>query len=122
MRVLGAFLPLLEQSAAPVVVNVSSGLGSLTLAADPDSPWAFVSAMAYSSSKAALNMVTVKYATAHPNMRINCVDPGYTATDLNGHSGQQTVEEGAVAVVRYALIDGSGPTAGFFDREGAHAW
>ena len=121
-RVLHAFLPLLQQSPAPVVVNVSSGLGSITLAADPNSPWAAVSAMAYCSSKAALNMLTVKYAAARPTIRINSVDPGFTATDLNQHRGTQTVEEGAAAIVRYALIGPDGPTGGFFSESGEQPW
>jgi NAD(P)-dependent dehydrogenase (short-subunit alcohol dehydrogenase family) len=100
---------------------VSSGLGSLGLAADPDSAWAGF-AMAYSSSKAALNMLTVKYAGALPQMRINTVDPGYTATDLNSHRGSQTVEEGARAIVHYALIGPDGPTGGFFDQSGPRPW
>jgi len=122
VRVLHAFLPLLERSPAPVVVNVSSGLGSITLAADPNSPWASVSAMAYCSSKAALNMLTVKYAAALPQMRINAVDPGFTATDLNQHRGTQTVEQGAAAIVRYALIGPAGPTGGFFSESGEQPW
>ncbi len=122
VRVLHAFLPLLERSPTPVIVNVSSGLGSLALAADPDSPWAEFIAPAYSSSKAALNMITIKYAVSFPEMRINAVDPGYTATDLNGHSGPQSVEEGATAIVRHALIGADGPTGGFFDKDGTVAW
>jgi NAD(P)-dependent dehydrogenase (short-subunit alcohol dehydrogenase family) len=121
VRVLHAFLPLLERSAAPVVVNVSSGLGSLAIAADPDGPWPGF-AMAYSSSKAALNMLTIKYAAALPAMRINSVDPGFTATDLNDHRGTQTVEDGARAIVRYALIGPDGPTGGFFDNNGSEPW
>jgi NAD(P)-dependent dehydrogenase (short-subunit alcohol dehydrogenase family) len=121
VRVLHAFLPLLERSSASVVVNVSSGLGSLGQAADPDSAWAaFVPA--YSSSKAALNMLTIKYAAAFPGMRINAVDPGYTATDLNEHRGEQSVEEGVAAIVRYALIGPDGPTGGFFDKNGPEPW
>jgi NAD(P)-dependent dehydrogenase (short-subunit alcohol dehydrogenase family) len=122
VRVLHAFLPVLERSPAPVVVNVTSGLGSLTLAADHHSPWAAISAMAYSSSKAALNMLTIKYAAALPTMRINAVDPGYTATDLNEHRGTQTAEQGASTIVRYALIGPDGPTGGLFDRNGAQPW
>ncbi len=121
VRVLHAFLPLLEHSERPVVVNVSSGLGSIAMAADPGSPWAAF-AMVYSSSKAALNMLTVKYAAALPAMRINCVDPGFTATDLNEHRGTQTVAEGALAIVRYALIGPDGPTGGFFDKDGPRPW
>ncbi len=122
VRVLHAFLPLLERSSAPVVVNVSSGLGSLGLASEVDGPWAALSVMGYSSSKAALNMLTIKYAAALPSMRINAVDPGYTATDLNDHRGVQTVEEGAVAIVRYATIGPDGPTGGFFDANGVQLW
>jgi NAD(P)-dependent dehydrogenase (short-subunit alcohol dehydrogenase family) len=122
VRVLHAFLPLLEKSAAPVVVNVSSGLGSLGLAADPDGPWSGFIFPVYSSSKAALNMLTVQYAAALPRMRINSVDPGFTATDFNAHRGTQTVEEGADAIVRYALITPDGPTGGFFDASGAAPW
>jgi len=122
VRVLRAFIPLLEQSAAPVVVNVSSGVGSLNLAADPDGPWRESNFPVYASSKAALNMLTIRYAAAFPRMRINSVDPGYTATDFNEHRGTQTVEEGAEAIVRYALIAADGPTGGFFDRTGPEPW
>jgi NAD(P)-dependent dehydrogenase (short-subunit alcohol dehydrogenase family) len=122
VRVLQAFIPLLEKSAAPVVVNVSSGVGSLNLASDPSSPWREAIFPVYASSKAALNMLTIRYAAAFPSMRINSVDPGFTATDFNQHRGTQTVEEGAEAIVRYALIPVDGPTGGFFDRDGAEPW
>ena len=64
-------------------------------------------------------MLTIRYAAAYPKMRINSVDPGFTATDFNQHRGTQTVEQGAEAIVRYALIPHDGPTGGFFDRNGA---
>jgi NAD(P)-dependent dehydrogenase (short-subunit alcohol dehydrogenase family) len=94
LRVLRAFIPLLEKSAAPVIVNVSSGVGSLNLAADPGGTWREADFPVYASSKAAINMLTIKYAAAFPTMRINSVDPGFTATDFNQHRGTQTVEEG----------------------------
>jgi NAD(P)-dependent dehydrogenase (short-subunit alcohol dehydrogenase family) len=122
VRILHAFIPLLEKSSAPVVVNVSSGVGSLGLASDPQGPWSEANYPVYASSKAALNMLTIRYAAAFPRMRINSVDPGFTATDFNQHRGTQTVEEGAEAIVRYALINGDGPTGGFFDRNGAEPW
>ena len=50
-------------------------------------------------------MITVQYAKAFPGMRINAVEPGYTATDLNGHTGTQTVEEGAGIIVRMAQAE-----------------
>jgi NAD(P)-dependent dehydrogenase (short-subunit alcohol dehydrogenase family) len=122
VRVLHAFIPLLEKSPAPVVVNVSSGVGSLGLASDLESPLREANFPVYSSSKAALNMLTVRYAAAFPRMRINSVDPGFTATDLNDHRGTQTVEQGAEVIVRYALITGDGPTGGFFSTSGAEPW
>ncbi len=122
IRVLHAFLPLLERSSAPVVVNVSSGLGSIGLASCPHGPWSELNFPVYSSSKAALNMLTVQYAAGLPKMRINSVDPGYTATDFNAHRGTQTVEEGAETIVRYALTAPDGPTGGFFDASGAVPW
>jgi NAD(P)-dependent dehydrogenase (short-subunit alcohol dehydrogenase family) len=122
VRILRVFIPLLEQSAAPVVVNVSSGVGSLNLASDPSSPWREAIFPVYASSKAALNMLTIRYAAAFPRMRINSVDPGFTATDFNQHRGTQTVEEGAQVIVRYALIPVDGPTGGFFDRDGPEPW
>jgi NAD(P)-dependent dehydrogenase (short-subunit alcohol dehydrogenase family) len=118
VRVLHAFLPLLERSGSPVVVNVSSRLASLaTAAAGSGYP-----GVAYPVSKAAVNMVTVQYAKAFPNMRINAVEPGFTATDLNGGTGRQTVEQGAGIIVRMAQIGQDGPTGGYFDAEGTLPW
>ncbi|WP_240139330.1 SDR family oxidoreductase [Streptomyces sp. MUM 178J] len=122
VRVTHAFLPLLEASDAPVVVNVSSGLGSLAATTDPNRLESQVTVLDYNSSKTALVMVTSQYAKACPAIRFNAVDPGYTATDLNGHRGAQTVEEGAEIVVRMALIGADGPTGGFFDKTGPAAW
>jgi NAD(P)-dependent dehydrogenase (short-subunit alcohol dehydrogenase family) len=122
VRVLHAFIPLLEKSSAPVVVNVSSSVGSLGLASDPESRSSEANFPVYASSKAALNMLTIRYAAAYPRIRINSVDPGFTATDFNEHRGTQTVEQGAEAIVRYALITGDGPTGGFFDRDGTEPW
>jgi NAD(P)-dependent dehydrogenase (short-subunit alcohol dehydrogenase family) len=122
VRLLRAFIPLLESSSAPVVVNVSSGVGSLGLASDPESPWSAANFPVYASSKAALNMLTIRYAAAFPKMRINSVDPGFTATDFNEHRGTQTVEQGAEVIVRYALITDEGPTGGFFDKNDTEPW
>ncbi|PWI13661.1 short-chain dehydrogenase [Streptomyces sp. Act143] len=122
VRVLHAFLPLLQRSAAPVVVNVSSGLASLARLSDPDSPAHFYPAVAYPSSKAAVNMITVQYAKAFPGMRINAVEPGFTDTDLNGRTGTQTVEQGAEIIVRAALTPPDGPTGGYVDVHGPLPW
>jgi NAD(P)-dependent dehydrogenase (short-subunit alcohol dehydrogenase family) len=122
IRVLHAFLPLLKRSSAPVVVNVSSGLGSLVDAVNPESAYFGLVNPAYCSSKAALNMLTVQYAKAFPKIRINAVDPGFTATDLNEHRGVQSVEEGTDAIVAMVSIGPDGPTATFADRRGRVAW
>ncbi|BDT92174.1 short-chain dehydrogenase [Nocardia sputorum] len=122
VRVLHAFLPLLRRSAAPVVVNVSSGLASLARIADPGTPAHAYPGVAYPASKTAVNVLTVQYAKAFPAMRINAVEPGFTRTDLNGNSGRQTVEQGAEIIVRMAQVGPDGPTGGFFDAEGVLPW
>jgi NAD(P)-dependent dehydrogenase (short-subunit alcohol dehydrogenase family) len=122
VRVTGAFLALLERSENPVVVNVSSGMGSLAVTTDPERLESRIVGLAYPSSKTAVNMLTTQYAKALPHVRVNAVDPGYTATDLNAHSGTQTVHEGTDAIVAMATIGGDGPTGTFVDRHGAVAW
>ncbi len=118
VRTIHAFAPLLRASSAPTVVNVTSGLGSFAAVHDPDSIASKVNAPLYTSSKSAVTMLTVQYARAFPEMRINAVDPGYTATDLNGNSGTQTVQEGTDAIVELATRGGAGPTGTFIDRSG----
>jgi NAD(P)-dependent dehydrogenase (short-subunit alcohol dehydrogenase family) len=100
------------------VVNVTSGLGSFAHVHDPQRIESKVNAPLYTSSKSAVTMLTVQYARALPEMRINAADPGYTATDFNGHSGPQTVTEGTDAVVELATRGGAGPTGTFVDRSG----
>ncbi|MFJ9680660.1 SDR family NAD(P)-dependent oxidoreductase [Streptomyces sp. NPDC101194] len=122
VRVTHAFLPLLRRSTAPVVVNVSSGLASLTRVTDPDAPAYAYPGVAYPASKAAVNMITVQYAKAFLGMRINAVEPGFTKTDLNGNTGIQTVEQGAEIIVRMAQVGPDGPTGGYFDAAGPLPW
>ena len=122
VRVLHAFLPLLQRSTAPVVVNVSSGLASLTRVTTPGTPSYAYPGVAYPASKAAVNMITIQYAKAFPDMRINAVEPGFTKTDLNGNTGRQTVEQGAEIIVRMAQVGPDGPTGGYFDAEGTLPW
>lgn len=119
-----AFLPLLKKSRAGRIVNVSSGLGSLAQNSDPNWDYAAVKPLAYNSSKAALNMVTVIFAAElkDAGIKVNAADPGYTATDLNQNRGHQTVEQGAVAAVRLAALPDDGPTGGFFDDNGVVPW
>ncbi|MFI5702914.1 SDR family NAD(P)-dependent oxidoreductase [Streptomyces xanthochromogenes] len=122
VRVTHAFLPLLERSAAPVVVNVSSGLASLAHLSDATSTAYGYPGVAYPASKTAVNMITVQYAKAFPAMRINAVEPGFTKTDLNGDTGVQTVEQGADIIVRMASVGPDGPTGGYFDAHGRLPW
>ncbi|WP_194925952.1 SDR family NAD(P)-dependent oxidoreductase [Catenulispora pinisilvae] len=122
VRVTAAFLPLLRESADPAIVNVSSGMGSLAFTHDPNRAEGNVVAPLYAASKSALTMLTTMYAKALPDIRVNAADPGYTATDLNGHNGFQTVTEGTDAIVALAT---EGPGAGsgrFVDREGGIGW
>lgn len=122
VRMTHAALPLLQQSATPVIVNVSSGLGSIGVITNPERMEYNFPVLAYGSSKTAVVALTVHYAKAFPLMRINAVDPGYTATDLNGNSGTQDIDEGTDAMVRLATIGPDGPTGGFFDRHGVVPW
>lgn len=122
VRVTHAFLPLLRRSAAPVVVNVSSGLASLTGLTDPTTPAYGYPGVAYPASKAAVNVITVQYAKAFPQMRINAVEPGFTRTDLNGRTGTQTVEEGAEIIVRMAQVAPDGPTGTYVAASGPLPW
>lgn len=122
VRVTHAFLPLLLRSAAPVIVNVSSGLASLTGASSPASPAYGYTGLAYPASKTAVNMLTVQYAKAFPQMRINSVEPGFTKTDLNMNTGVQTVQQGAEVIVGVALFGQDGPTGGYFHAGGQLPW
>ena len=122
VRVLRAFTPLLDASSAPVVVNVSSGVGSLGYASDAAGPYAGLNLLAYPASKAALNMLTIQWAKAHPRWRVNSADPGFTATDFNQHRGTQTIEQGTDAIVTLATIGPDGPSGMFRDRNGTVPW
>ena len=112
------FIDLLKKSSEPVIVNVSSELGSLAVHNSTQNP-NYGIFDAYSCSKTALNAFTVMLANEFrdTNFKINSVTPGYTATDLNGFSGTQTVEQGAKSIVKYATIDQNGPTGKFFREE-----
>ena len=101
---------------------VSSGMGSFGITTDPTRLEFGLGGLIYPASKAALNMVTSQYAKALTGFQVNAVDPGYTATDLNGHRGYQTVEQGAEAIVRAASLAADGPTGTFFDRQGPVPW
>lgn len=122
VRTTTAFLPLLRRSSDPVIINVTSAMGSLSATHDPSRAESRVIAPVYTSSKAALTMLTTQYAKALTSIRINAADPGYTATDLNGNTGPQTVTEGTDAIVTLAT-EGPGHGSGrFVDRNGEITW
>lgn len=129
INVTQAFLDLLKKSDAPRIVNVTSGLASLTLHNDPAWKYYNVKGGAYGPSKTALNAYTVALAFELRNtpFKINAVDPGFTATDFNQHRGTGTVQDAAARIVKYAIIDENGPTGGFFSDDnnpetGASPW
>jgi NAD(P)-dependent dehydrogenase (short-subunit alcohol dehydrogenase family) len=125
IRVTQAFLSLLLAAPAARIVMVSSHAGSIGRGAlDPTSASYATNLMAYSTSKTALNAITVAFAKelAPQGVKVNAAAPGYTATDLNGHRGHRTVQQAAEIVVRLATLDADGPTAGYFDDEGPVPW
>jgi NAD(P)-dependent dehydrogenase (short-subunit alcohol dehydrogenase family) len=128
LRVTKAFLPLLRAATGARVVMMSSGLGSIAEAGDPAGMFWRVGYAGYCASKAALNMLTVKLAKEllADGIRVNAADPGFTATDLNGHSGPRTVEQAASVVVELATLGFIGPTGGFFHdghaTQARHRW
>lgn len=120
IRTTQAFLPLLKKARQARIIMVSSGLGSLTWTSDLTDPYSDVKAMGYNSSKSALNSITISFSKelASVGISVNAVDPGYTATDFNDHTGYRTVMEAASGIVWLACLE-SHETTGkfFFDRE-----
>ncbi len=119
IEVTQAFIDLLRQSPEPRIVNVTSGLGSLTLHGDPSWKYYQVKPAAYVASKAALNAYTIVLAHTLRDtpFKVNAVDPGYTATDFNNHSGPGTVQDAAARVVKAAVLGADGPTGQFFSDD-----
>jgi len=124
IRVTQAFAPLLKAGGNARIVMMGSGVGSLTLMTDPTSLFSTVNLLAYSSSKVALNAVTVSFAKEFEpfGMKVNAVEPGHVRTDLNDNSGVLTPEEGAMTAIRLACIGQDGPTGGFFGSHGRQPW
>lgn len=129
VRVIHAMLPLLRESPSPRIVNVASNSAIFAKATEPGSMFARShESFAYSATKAAVNMLTVKYANAFlddpalAHVKVNAVTPGYVATELNGFQGVRTTDEGARVSVHWATIGDDGPTGGFFDEDGPLPW
>jgi NAD(P)-dependent dehydrogenase (short-subunit alcohol dehydrogenase family) len=124
IRTTQGFLPLLKKSENPRIVNVSSDLGSLTLQSDPNWQHANIKPVAYMASKAALNAFTVAlaYELKAQNFKVNSVNPGSTATDLNNHLGSRTPEFAAKIIVHCATLDKDGPSGKFYGEDGFLPW
>ena len=115
LAVYQAMLPLLRKTPGSRIVNVSSGVGSLTTNSDPAFPYRAIFGPVYPASKTALNALTVAMAIElePEGIKVNAVSPGFTRTNLNGYAGTETVEEGAREAVRLALLGSDGPTGTF---------
>ena len=118
-----AMLPLLRDAPAGRVVNISSAGGSLTLNSDPKNPHRSMFGT-YSSSKTAINAITLAFASAleSTGIKVNAACPGFTATDLNNFQGTRTVQQAAREPVRLALLDANGPTGTFSNEAGPLPW
>jgi NAD(P)-dependent dehydrogenase (short-subunit alcohol dehydrogenase family) len=123
MRVINAMLPLLRRSASPRIVNMSSGVGSLTRQSASTGTTGPISG-AYAPSKTFLNALTVQYAKelAGTGILINAGCPGFCATDLNEFRGVRTAQQGAAIAIHLATLPDSGPTGGFFEDDGVVPW
>jgi NAD(P)-dependent dehydrogenase (short-subunit alcohol dehydrogenase family) len=119
-----AMLPLLREAPAGRIVNVSSEVGSLTMAMDHSNPFYSIINASYVASKTALNAITVAFAKELETTRIkvNAACPGFTATDLNQFRGTRTVEQGAREPVRLALLEANGQTGSFSNEDGRLPW
>lgn len=129
INVTQAFIELLKKSESPRITNITSGLGSLTLHSDPNWKYYNFKATSYVTSKAALNAYTIILAHELKELafKVNVIDPGYTATDFNHHSGPGTVDSAASFIIKHTLTDDNGPTGKFFsndieDETGVSPW
>jgi NAD(P)-dependent dehydrogenase (short-subunit alcohol dehydrogenase family) len=119
-----AMLPLLREAPTARIVNVSSGVGSLTRNSDPTFPYRSIFGPVYPASKTALNAITLAMAIEleSAGIKVNAVSPGFTKTNLNNYEGTETVEEGAREAVRVALLGAEGPTGTFSGASGPIPW
>jgi NAD(P)-dependent dehydrogenase (short-subunit alcohol dehydrogenase family) len=119
VRTTQAFIDLLRKSPEPRIVNVTSGLASMSMASAPEFKYHHFVGGIYSPSKAALNMYTVALALELRDtaFKVNAVDPGFTATDFNNHLGTGRVEAAGERIVKYAMIGDDGPTGKFISEE-----
>ena len=123
VRVTQAALPLLRRSANPNVVTISSSAGSFWAVTNPDRPEFHLRSTLYAASKAAATMLTLQYAKAHPDIKFNALEPGYTATDMTAaFGGGRPAEQSARVVVKLATLGPDGPTGTLQDEDGVLRW
>jgi NAD(P)-dependent dehydrogenase (short-subunit alcohol dehydrogenase family) len=124
IQIIQEFIGLLKKSSEPRIVNVTTELSSLTKHGDPTWKFYSVKPSAYGPSKTALNAYTVMLAfeLKDTNFKVNCVCPGYTATDFNNYRGERTVEQASSVIVKYATLNQDGATGKFFSEGGETAW
>ncbi|WP_239126372.1 SDR family NAD(P)-dependent oxidoreductase [Asanoa siamensis] len=132
VTVTNAMLPLLRRAPAARIVNVSSEVGSISSLTDPASPLYALTSVPYPASKAALNMITAMYAKELRDtaIKVNAANPGYTATDFNGHHGFRTPEQAAAVCAHLATLPADGPSGLLWghlisvdgDHNGVLAW
>ena len=110
LAVYQAMLPLLRLSADARIVNVSSGVGSLALNADPGFSYRSHFTPGYAASKTALNGITLAMMIEleGTGIKVNLVSPGFTSTNLNNFEGTDTLKDGSREVVRVALLGPDG--------------
>jgi NAD(P)-dependent dehydrogenase (short-subunit alcohol dehydrogenase family) len=119
-----ALLPLLRQSEAGRIVNLSSILGSNTLHATPGSPVYDAKTFAYDSSKAALNSFSIHLAheLKDTKIKVNSAHPGWVKTDMGGEGAMMELVDGAKTSVELATLPEDGPTGGFFHLGKSLPW
>ncbi|GEK29469.1 SDR family NAD(P)-dependent oxidoreductase [Furfurilactobacillus siliginis] len=117
------FLPLLKQAPSAKIINISSAVGSLTLASDPTTSIYQHSAMGYQASKAAVNMFTIDLANelSTSSVTVNAVNPGWVDTTFGGGGGNKTVAEGVERTVDLALASTNTINGIFADSDGTYS-
>lgn len=121
LAVYQAMLPLLHLSTDARIVNVSSGVGSMTLNASPDFPYRKMYSPGYAGSKSAMNIMALAMMVEHENdgIKVNLVSPEFTKTALNNFQGTASLEEGSREIVRVALLDADGPSGTYTRADNA---
>ena len=117
-------LPLLRRSDEGRIVNLSSTRASLKINADPSLPMGEPQTLAYSASKAAVNMYTAMLALElrDTTIKVNSADPGWVKTEMGGEGAPMEVEDGARTSIRLATLGSDGPSGAFLHEERTIPW